>query len=61
MKHEEPKRTDPIEVLNGIGIRGKPDSKGGSVRKREEHDLAEVTKVLVHVEVDTSFTHIVGL
>ena len=59
-KHEESKWTAPIEELNGIRNRGKPESKAKDARERQEHDLTEMEKVLVHLEVDTSFTYIVS-
>ena len=59
VKHEEPKRTAPIEELNRIKIRDIPNSKGKGAKERQEHDLAETKRVLVQLEVDTSFTDIV--
>ena len=42
----------PTEELDGIRIRGIPESTEKEARVRQEHDLAEAQKLLTHMEVN---------
>ena len=51
----------PAEELDGIRIRGIPESTEKEVRLRHEHDLAEVQKVLTHMDVNASIGDVIRL
>ena len=60
-RHEEPKSTAPIEELNEMRIGGILKRKEKGARERRKHSLTEVEKVLLHLELETTFTDIVRL
>ena len=51
----------PAEELDGIRIRGIPESTEKEARLRQEHDLAEVQKVLTHMDVNASIGDVICL
>ena len=51
----------PAEELDGICIRGIPESTEKEARLRQEHDLAEVQKVLTHMDVNASIGDVIRL
>ena len=51
----------PAEELDGIRIRGIPESVEKEARLRQEHDLAEVQKVLTHMVVNASIGDVIRL
>ena len=51
----------PAEELDGIRLRGIPESTKKEARLRQEHDLAEVQKVLTHMEVNASIGDVIRL
>ena len=51
----------PPEELDGIRIRGIPESTEKEARVRQEHDLAEVQKLLTHMEVNAIIGDVIRL
>ena len=51
----------PAEELDGIRIREIPESTEKEARLRQEHDLAEVQKVLTHMDVNASIGDVIRL
>ena len=51
----------PAEELDGIRMRGIPESTVKEARLRQEHDLAEVQKVLTHMDVNASIGDVIRL
>ena len=51
----------PPEELDGIRIRGIPESTEKEARVRHEHDLAEVQKLLTHMEVNAIIGDVIRL
>ena len=51
----------PAEELDGIRIRGIPESTEKEARLRQEHDLADVQKVLTHMDVNASIGDVIRL
>ena len=51
----------PAEELDGIRIRGIPESTEEEARLRQEHDLAEFQKVLTHMDVNASIGDVIRL
>ena len=49
------------EELDGISIRGVPESTEKEARLRQEHDLAEIQKVLTHIDVNASIGDVIRL
>ena len=49
------------EELDGIRIRGIPESTEKEARVRQEHDLAEVQKLLTHMEVNAIIGDVIRL
>ena len=49
------------EELDGTRIRGIPESMEKEARFRQEHDLAEVQKVLTHMDVNASICDVIRL
>ena len=51
----------PVEEIDGIRIRGIPESNEKEARLRQEHDLAQVQKLLAHVEVNADIGDVIRL
>ena len=51
----------PVEEIDGIRIRGIPESNEKEARLRQEHDLAHVQKLLAHVEVNADIVEVIRL
>ena len=47
-----PKMTKPVNIEDGIRIRGLPESDSKDARQRHEHDMNEVHKILQHMNTD---------
>ena len=55
------KMPKPPEELDGIRIRGIPESTEKEARVRQEHDLVEVQKLLTHMEVNAIIGDVIRL
>ena len=51
----------PVEEIDGIWIRGIPEPNKKEARLRQEHDLAQVQKLLAHVEVNADIGDVIRL